>query len=514
LAAIGSRLIRLEPGRRGSIAFVIFLSSRTSPRERDAAALGMTRFPTRVWATIRRHDLVAEGDRILVAVSGGADSVALLHVLATLAPRAGAALAGIVHVHHGLRGADADGDAAFCEQLAAALALPFDLVRVDVAGEAARRKWSVERTAHTLRHAAFRLVARRRQATRVALGHTLDDQAETVLLRFLRGAGTRGLAGMWPRHGLVIRPLLEVRRADVEHYAAERGLTWRDDVSNADPAIARNRIRHQVLPALTTVAGASLPERLARSAAAWRDDEQWLSASAAVELASVLRPCAGGGWVLDSSRLAAVPRALRRRVRMAALEKMLPRGKVTQALVDALERLEGVRAGRRAGLGPLHVWRNGAELRFSPGEVESESPGGLEPQVLEVPGTIEVEGATLRIAASVVRRSDWDADGPPSNQGGWVAALDAGRAGPTLVVRGRRPGDRMRPTGAPGSQKIQDLMVNRKVARLDRSRIPVITDAAGRIAWVVGLAVGEEFAVQPHTTDVLLLQATRSGGKA
>lgn len=514
MAAIGSCPIRLEPGCRGSHSFVIFLSSRISRRERDAVAANVTRFPTRVWATIRRHELLADGDRVLVAVSGGADSVALLHVLATLAPRAGATLAGIVHVHHGLRGADADGDAAFCEQLAAALALPFDLVRVDVAGEAARRKWSIERTAHALRHAAFRLIARRRLATRVALGHTLDDQAETVVLRFLRGAGTRGLAGMWPTHGLLIRPLLEVRRADVEHYAAEWGLRWRDDVSNADPAIARNRIRHHVLPALMTMAGASLPERLARSADAWRDDERWLSASAALELPAVLLPHAEGGWVLDLGRLAAVPPMLRRRVRMAALEKMLPRGKVTQALVAALERLEGVRAGHRGRIGRLQVWRNGAQLRFSLGESESDVRDGIQPQVLGVPGTVEVEGANLRIAASVVRRSDWDPDGPSAGPAGLVAALDARRAGPALVVRGRLPGDRMRPTGAPGSQKIQDLMVNRKVARLDRGRVPVITDEAGRIAWVVGLAVGEEFAVQPHTTDVLLLQATRSGGKA
>ncbi|AMY07436.1 tRNA(Ile)-lysidine synthase [Luteitalea pratensis] len=474
----------------------------------------MTRFPTRVWATIRRHDLLTEGDRILVAVSGGADSVALLHVLSTIAPKARARLAGLVHVHHGLRGAEADGDATFCEQLATALALPFDLVRVDVAGEAARRKWSLERTAHALRHAAFRLIARRRLATRIALGHTLDDQAETVVLRFLRGAGTRGLAGMWPKHGLVIRPLLEVRRADVEHYAAHRGLRWRDDVSNVDPAIPRNRIRHQVLPNLMAVAGASLPERLAHAADAWRDDERWLSACVAVELPSVLMPHAEGGWLLDLPRLDAVPPMLRRRVRMAALEQMLPRGNVTQTLVDALERLEAVRVGRMARLGQLRVWRIGAQLRLATGAAEPDSPRGLELQVFAVPGTVELKEVNLHITASVVRRSDWDADGPPSSSGGLAVALDAERAGPALVVRSRLPGDRMRPAGAPGSQKIQDLMMNRKIARLDRSRIPIITDEAGRIAWVVGLAVGEEFAVQPYTTDVLLLKVTRSGGKA
>lgn len=474
----------------------------------------MTRFPTRVWATIRRYGLLTEGDRVLVAVSGGADSVALLHVLATLVPNARARLAGVVHVHHGLRGEDADADAAFCEGLAAGLGIPFDVIHVDVAAEAARRKWSVERTGHALRHAAYRLVARRRLATRIAVGHTLDDQAETVLLRFLRGAGTRGLSGMWPSQGLLIRPLLGVRRADVEHYAADRGLSWRDDATNADRGIPRNRVRHELLPTLISVAGATLPERLARQADAWRDDEQWLAACASVELPSVLMPHADGGWLMDLPRLDAVPPMLRRRVRFAALEQMLPRGKVTLALVDGLERLESLRPDRKARLGSLTVWRTGSQLRLEAGRRSDPWRATLSDRGLPVPGAVMLDEANLRIEASVVRREVWEADGRPARpQADWVA-LDADRTGTMLTVRARRPGDRVRPAGAPGSQKIQDLMVNRKVPRHDRGRVPVITNERGQIAWVVGLAVGEEFAIQPHTTAVLLLQVTRSGGKA
>ncbi|MCC6163888.1 MAG: tRNA lysidine(34) synthetase TilS [Acidobacteria bacterium] len=485
----------------------------------------MTRFPTRVWATIRRYGLLSEGDRVLVAVSGGVDSVVLLHVLAALAPRAGVRLAGVVHVHHGLRGAAADADAALCERLATDLGLPFDLVPVDVAGESTRRKWSLERTGHALRHAALRLVARRRLATRIALGHTLDDQAETVVLRLLRGAGTRGLAGMWPSHGPVIRPLIGCRRVEVEQYAATRGLIWNEDASNADPAIPRNRVRHDVLPALIAVAGSSLPARLARQADAWRDDEQWLAACVAVELPSVLTPHADGGWLLDLRRLDASPPMLRRRVRMASLEQMLPRGAVTLSRVDALERLETLRDGGRGRLGQLTVTRVGARLRFETdgdGQVQPSTP--LRPRraaavpgecALSVPGMAVVGDGGMRVEAMVVPRAEWDADRRSGRAAGatW-AALDADRVGPAMVVRSRRAGDRMRPLGAPGSQKIQDLMVNRKVARLDRDSVPVITTARGQIAWVVGLAVSEALAIQPQTTGVLLLQVTRSGGKA
>lgn len=476
----------------------------------------MTRLPTRVWATLQRHRLLVEGDRVLVAVSGGVDSVVLLHVLAALAPRARARLAGVVHVHHGLRGEAADQDAGFCEQLATALGLPFDLLHVEVAAEAARRRWSIERTGHALRHAAYRLAARRRLATRIALGHTLDDQAETVILRLLRGAGTRGLAGMWPSQGLLIRPLLDVRRADVEHYAAQRGLSWREDASNRDLGIPRNAVRHVVLPALVDVAGPSLPERLARQADAWRDDEQWLAACVAGELPSVLTPHADGGWLIDLPRLHEVPPLLRRRVRRAILEQLLPRGQVSLAVVDGLERLESLPAGRAARLRSLRVTRDGSGLRVRLGGPSPDAtPKRLAEASWAVPGSLELEGGGWRLEASVLRREAWKTDARPSaDDEGMHAALDAARVGSLLMVRARRPGDRLRPLGLQGSQKLQDLFVNRKIPRSDRDLVPVVTTAHGQIAWVVGLAVGEEFAIQPHTTAVLLLHATRSGGKA
>ncbi len=479
----------------------------------------MTRFPTRVWATIRRYGLMGPGDRVLVAVSGGVDSVSLLHVLTRLAPRAGATLTGIVHVHHGLRGEDADADAQFCQALAASHGLPIDVVAVDVAAEAARRRWSVERTAHVLRHAALREVAGRVGATRIALGHTLDDQAETVVLRFLRGAGTRGLAGMWPVKGLVIRPLIEVRRADVEQYAAERGLTWKEDASNRDPGIPRNLVRHTVLPALMQVAGRSLPERLARQADAWRDDDRWLTASVATLLPSVLREGAAPSQVVvDLVALAAVPESLGRRVRMAVLERVLPPGQVSLSLVESLARAERMPDGRRARLAGVEARREGSRLHLARVVRRDSEPGATArpawpEQTLQVPGRLDIPEAHLTVEAVVVPREEWQGTDRAGRDGRHVCSLDAERAGRVLGVRTRRPGDRMRPRGAPGSQKIQDLMVNRKVPRADRARVPVITSADGQIAWLVGLAVGEDFAVQPQTTAVLLLKVSRSGGQ-
>lgn len=493
---------------------------------------------------------------MLVAVSGGADSMALLHVLHTLAPRLQAEIAGVVHVHHGLRGEAADADAQACQQAATRLGVQFDLMYVDVKAEAVRRRWSIERTGHAVRHAAYRVVAEARGATRVAVAHTRDDQAETVILRLLRGAGTRGMSGMWPSHGLVIRPLLEVSRRDVEHYLVERGLTWREDASNVDRSIPRNVVRHEVLPALIRVAGASLPARLARQADAWRDDEVWLSTCAAVEVPSVLMPHADGGWWVDLPRLAQVPSALRRRVRLTILEQMLPHDRVTLALVQAFARLERLAEGQSGRLRGLTLTRQGKGLRVAvdpvaeadsapasdvqSASVEGESTGearpdaGVEavrrrsgrrrpavavaggptiaPRTLTWPGRLELPEVNLAVEAEVVTRDAWLEHVEPWHRGAWFVALDADRVGPSLEIRGRRPGDRMRPTGVAGSQKLQDLMVNGKVARMDRDAVPVVTSSTGEIVWVVGLAVGEAFAIKPQTAAVLLLKVTRSGG--
>jgi tRNA(Ile)-lysidine synthase len=280
---------------------------------RDVFVAAVTRFPTRVWATIGRHGLVAEGDRILVAVSGGVDSVVLLHVLAALAPQARARLAGVVHVHHGLRGAEADADASFCEQLAASLGIAFDVVHVDVAAEAARRRWSLERTGHALRHAAFRLVARRRLATRIAVGHTLDDQAETVLLGLARGSGTASLAGMAPSAGRYVRPLLGIRRATTRQACLDAGLTPWDDPHNTDPGYARVRVRERVLPVLEAELGPGVAEALARTAEQLREDDEAFTSQIDEFIEEICEP-AEAGIAVSVGALAANPAALRQRI--------------------------------------------------------------------------------------------------------------------------------------------------------------------------------------------------------
>lgn len=471
----------------------------------------MTRFPLQVIQTIRRFSLLASGDRVLVAFSGGADSTALLHVLIDVLPRLEASVAGVAHVHHGLRGTDADADSSWCSKQVERLGLPFRVVHVDVLAEARRRGWSVERTAHALRHAALRRVATELGASRIALGHTRDDQAETVLLRFLRGAGTRGMGGMHPARGPFVRPLLELSHAQVEQFVAERGLTFRDDTSNADVAIPRNRVRHELLPALMEVAGRGLPARLARQADSWRADEAWLEQSAApwVERAVSREP---DGWTVELDVLEEAPEALRGRVRLALARRLIGE-RATARTVTELERFEHLSHGRRGHLAGWDVRREGRRVRF-----ERPSTSGLptldsHPDVvLPVPGTAAWPPAGVVLMAALADRravnTSPDALGPSG------AMVDADEVGRHLVVRSWRPGDALRPIGLGGSQKLQDVFVNRKVPRPDRARVPVVTMPDGRIIWVVGFAVDEAFAVSETTNRVVILRATHPGGRA
>ncbi|MGC2636192.1 MAG: tRNA lysidine(34) synthetase TilS, partial [Acidobacteriaceae bacterium] len=279
--------------------------------------------------------------RVAVAVSGGADSVALLRVLVDAAPEIGLVLP-VVHVHHGIRGADADADAQFVAELAGRLGLPFLRHDVDTPATARERRQTLEEAARTLRYAWFRELLAANQADAVATAHTLDDQAETVLHRLLRGAWTEGLGGIHPviacapalrasspdtaDRGLILRPFLNARRADIEAWLRSIGQPWREDATNADTAFTRNRIRHELLPQLAAF-NPRIAEQLAHMAEIARDEEAWWDAELARLLPGLLLPgkaVRGGGRAVSThpdegsmgielERLRALPLAARRR---------------------------------------------------------------------------------------------------------------------------------------------------------------------------------------------------------
>ena len=461
----------------------------------------------RVLESVRRRALVPAGGTVLAAVSGGGDSVALARVLAELASAGHLLLAAIVHLNHGLRADASEGDERFCRELAAELGVDCVVDSVDVAAAAGAGRISVEQAGHRARHALFARVSRRFGGAPVALAHTMDDQAETVLLRLLRGAGPGGLAGMRPRRGAVIRPLLDVRRAELRVYLSAAGARFREDASNDDLGVPRNRVRHELVPRLTAVAPRAV-EALAREAEIARLDEEFLAARAN-ELAAVLVQGREGGLEIDAVGLREAHPALARRVVREALDQVSGR----RSGFRQVERVRGVAAGD-----PSPVDLPGCRVEGRDGVVRltRRAGRGVVPDVsfayrLDVPGEVAVPEAGVSISAAPAAPP---VEGPAEGvgRGSGVVTLSGVATGP-LGVRSWRPGDRFRPIGLEGHRKkLQDLFVDRKIPRAARGRIPVVHDANGRILWVVGQGLSDDFRVTTGATSVLVLKVRPLGG--
>jgi len=461
-----------------------------------------------VATTIRRRMRLPRGARVLAAVSGGADSVALAWVLADLAQRGALVLAGIGHLNHQLRGADADADEAFVAALAVRLGVPCRSSRADVASLAAGRGESIEAAARRARYAWLAEAAAELGATHIATGHTLDDQAETVLLRLLRGAGTRGLSGIRATRGAVIRPLLDCRREEIRGYLTARGETFREDSSNADVSIARNRLRHELLPVIERLAPGGV-DALARTASLAADDEDVLSSLAATAARAIVRVDADGVQ-LQRGPLAMLAPAVARRVIRGAIELAVPLDapRLTSRHIDAVWRTVQGGRSRQVDLPGVCVDAGADALRVGPASARARSASAAAPfeLTLQVPGTLTILAAGWTISAGICDQTP--ATGVEAREALRIA-IPAALVGRSVTVRSRRPGDRIKPIGAPGRKKLQDLLVDRKVPRAERDRVPVVVDAEGRVIWVVGVAMADEFRVTAPELEVVVLTAER-----
>jgi tRNA(Ile)-lysidine synthase len=451
----------------------------------------------RVQAHADRHRLWTPATRVVAAVSGGSDSVALACLLDELSRRGRLVLAGLAHLHHHIR-PEADLDAAFVEGLAAGLQIPVRIGHVDVPGEARRRRRSIEVAAREARLTFLDAAIGDLGGDAVALGHTRDDQAETVLLRLVRGAGPRGLGAMAPRSGRRVRPLLDVGRDELRRWLTSRGETWREDSTNLDLSIARNRLRHAVMPELAAL-NPRAPDAMARAARILAADADLLDdmATAAVnQLADVSE----GRIRVDARALIGLPDALATRVVLRVLETLDPAR--AYGLKGADTFLEAARTGRPWRQGGLQMERIGPDAVLTRRGLTRTGTvgGGVAKMSLSVPGT----------ARDVLGRWELEAEGPmpcaqaapPSEQ---RAVFDAEVLGRHLTIRGWQAGDRVQPLGLGGHKKLQDVFVDRRVPREERALVPIVTDRHGRIAWVAGHVVGEPFRVTPASAAVVVL---------
>jgi len=482
----------------------------------------MTSLATRALETVGRHALLRDGRRVLVALSGGADSVALLLILRELERDGAVVVAGAAHLNHLLRGADADADEAFCAALAARLGVPFLAGRVDVAALARAAKRSLEDAARTARYAFLERAADTLDADAIAVAHTKDDQAETFLLRLLRGAGARGLAAIHPRAGRVIRPLIDLERAALREYLAAGGQAFREDATNADVSIPRNRVRHQLIPLLESRFSPGVVDVLAREAALARDDEDFLQGEA-IKLADRIvltgRTPGPADIHLDIAGLLRAPRALASRVVLGALQRQAGSRPIHFDHVERVFALAAAGSGGAVSLPGQDAVTTGGVIVLRPagpksrGSPKREGGGNSFAFSLSIPGEVALDPQKLTVTAERMPGTD-AAQARPMK---WAArgaevGVAAGALRLPLAVRSRRPGDRFRPLGAPGARKLQDFFVDRKVPRGERDTVPLVVDASDRIVWVVGQTVAEDFRVTDPSRGVILLKVRHLGG--
>lgn len=457
-----------------------------------------TEFVEQVLLTVRRHGMLAGGETVLVGVSGGADSVALLHALVALRPRLNLSLH-VLHVHHGLR-PEADAEAAFVESLAPRLDVPVRVERVRVRSEPGE---SLEARARTARYAAFGRWARALGAVRVALGHTADDQAETVLMRLCQGAGPRGLAGIPPLRGRFIRPLIETRRHAIEAELRRVGLTWVEDPSNRDLKFFRNRIRHELLPFLASQYNPRIVEALCRAGALAREAVREVEVIARREV-DRLAETDDGGLVFPRGALKALGPGIGEEVlRQGMLQLGEPRPLRAWAQLALAMQLEAV-APRPIKLGRIWLEVSGDRVRLSRRRAHP-----LAEVSLPVPGAVTLPEARLRLEARELERpASWR---PPTDPA--IVAFDQDALPGVFTVRSRHPGDRFHPFGAPGARRLKAFLIDAKIPRWRRDRLPLLL-AGGEIAWVVGLRRGAVAPVTTRTRRIIEVSAFPLGGGA
>jgi len=420
--------------------------------------------------------------------------MALLAVLLELQPEYSLRLA-LAHFNHRLR-RSAGRDERFVAETARRQGIPLYLRRENIRSHAALKGLNIEEAGRQRRYEFLRETAARVGATRVATGHTLNDQAETVLLRLLRGSGPGGLAGIAPLvDGLIMRPLLEVERSEVEAYLEEKGLSWCNDESNRDLRYLRNRIRLLLIPFIQERFEPQVVRNLARLAEIAREDEEWLKKTAGRKIERIITG-KNGRLQLDAEALALLPAALARRAAREWVSRLKGdlRG-ISFEDVEAVRRLGEGRELRLPGGIALVREKNRVRVKDQPKQPLRYEYLWDGKQVLEI-GEIGLRFAGMRVSA---RKNP-----------GFVfaddrrACLNAGRLHFPLVVRSRRDGDRYRPLGSPGRKKLKEIMRAKKIPLQERERRPVFL-SAGEIIWVLGLPVAEEFKVTALTKALFVI---------
>jgi tRNA(Ile)-lysidine synthase len=460
---------------------------------------------------IHRHGLLSAGQKVLVAVSGGADSVCLVRILFNLRDRLGISLH-VAHLDHLLRGRESEADSSYVAEMAAGLGLPCTIEKRDVRAYQKQYRLSLEEAAREVRYKFLFEIAQKTGAQRVAAGHTRNDQVETILLHILRGAGMRGLTGLQPlqvldidsRNMSLIRPLLKIERVETEAYCAYYGLTPRQDSSNQSKRMLRNRVRHELLPLMQGY-NAGISGSLLRLAEIAAEDLAYLDSQAAKAWLRVAT-WEGKNVILDKTNFRRLEVALQREVLRIAIHELSGTLKdIETRHVEQILRSLDKPTGKRLEL-PYRLIFSIDYGSYRLGSAPPETVLGPNPEAeydLKIPGVSLVQGWKIEAELSSAKGIKVEANFDP-----YLACLDAELTGPKITLRSPRRGDRFQPLGMGQSKRLAEFLLDARVPRARRERVPILACHQG-IIWVAGYRIDDRFKVTARSGQVLILRMQR-----
>ena len=450
-------------------------------------------------------ELIAPEDKVLVAVSGGADSLALLYLLQQFSKELGYELF-VAHLNHLTRGGESDEDARFVKKEADKLSLPVFVENINVATEKSILKSSFQESARILRYRFLEKTLMAVKGNKIALGHTADDCVETVLMNLLRGTGLRGLAGIPESRGHVVRPLLHFTRSELEQFLNDRNLDYRTDSSNNEKKYLRNKIRHEVIPFLRTF-NKDISENLLSLAEIARGEEQWMTEKTR-ELYSQLVKTESGGLRFEVTEFEEQPQAMKRRLIREAFYRLTGSLREITALHvrQVLDLFARARVGSGLKLpGNVRVACGYGTVSFS---LSKDSKNDDLPEVdrktisLEVPGVTSLAQLGIQLNVRLVEPSA-DLPQPVDKK---QAYFDFDKTGEDIRVRFFQPGDRFMPLGMRGHKKVKSYFIDQKIPREKRLSIPILTNGKDDIIWIYGERTSGQFCVAENTKKVLFIE--------
>ena len=447
--------------------------------------------------TINEYGMFEEGDTVLVAVSGGADSTALVNLLYSLRKELGISLH-VAHLNHLLRKGDAELDAKYVENMAQRLSLPITVETIDVAALAERENIGTEEAARIARYDFFEKTAAKIGANKIAVGHNADDNVETFLMRLLRGAGIRGLCGIPPKRGKIVRPMIKIWRREIEDYVGALKLVPRRDYTNYESRYMRNSVRLKLIPQLK-IYNLNIKEIILQTILLLTEDNLYLENRAAEAFQTMIIERDNGEIKLNSDKLKKLENTIRRYVLRMAIERV--KGDLAQVAFNHIRQInEKIEASEKW---EIHL----PDGIFVYGEkggvvVARQKPGqNLTPQfnyLLTIPGQVTIKEIGRILRGSLTTNIEISDERK-------AAYIDYNALGKEISVRNKRPGDRFCPLGVKGSKKLQDFFIDEKIPAEDRDKIPLV-ESGGRIIWVAGQRIDERVKVTEKTKKIVKLE--------